>query len=394
MALGKFSKKSMCGSEAKLLSMMGMTGSFMLVELIVGNQTNSMALVADSFHMLSDVIAIIIAFVSVRMSPKRWKKNTYGWARAEVVGALVNAVFLFALCFSIFVEAIKRFIVIEPLQNPKLILIVGGIGLAINLVGLLIFGHHGHSHGDEGGLGHAHGDTGKEKHETDSDEESNHGKKKSKSHGHSHGAGDSGEQMNMAGVFLHILADALGSVVVMISASVMWLTDWEYKDYLDPVLSLVIVILICVSSWPLLRDSTLVLLNSIPPNINIKEIETGLVKLTEVTNIHEFHIWRLVGSRVIASVHLEVARPPKDICNVSTHMDIAKQIKEYFHSHGIHSTTIQLEYTDNKILDEGCKVMCPSPGGMKSCCVENSCCRNRVKKSTYDNPVIDIKTQF
>ena len=63
-----------------------MTGSFMMVELIIGNMTNSMALVADSFHMLSDVIALIIAYISIRMSPKEWSKNTYGWARAEVVG--------------------------------------------------------------------------------------------------------------------------------------------------------------------------------------------------------------------------------------------------------------------------------------------------------------------
>merc|ERR1719495_1301156 len=75
--------------------------------------------------MLSDVIALIIAFISVRLSPKTWRKNTYGWARAEVVGALINAVFLFALCFSILVEAVKRFLEVQPLQNPKLILIVG-----------------------------------------------------------------------------------------------------------------------------------------------------------------------------------------------------------------------------------------------------------------------------
>ena len=100
-----------CSSSGRILGMLGMTGSFMLVELIVGYITNSMALVADSFHMLSDVIALIIAFISIRMSPKEWSKNTYGWARAEVVGALINSVFLFALCFSITVEAIQRFFV-------------------------------------------------------------------------------------------------------------------------------------------------------------------------------------------------------------------------------------------------------------------------------------------
>ena len=76
------------------------------------------------------------------MSPKEWRKNSYGWARAEVVGALINAVFLVALCFSITLEAIKRLLDYEELKNPKLILIVGCVGLAINLIGMLLFGGH------------------------------------------------------------------------------------------------------------------------------------------------------------------------------------------------------------------------------------------------------------
>ena len=82
------------------------------------------------------------------MSPKKWIRNTYGYARAEVVGALINAVFLFALCFSITVQALKRFVKPEKIHDPKMILIVGGVGLFINIIGLVIFGH---SHG--GGRG-------------------------------------------------------------------------------------------------------------------------------------------------------------------------------------------------------------------------------------------------
>lgn len=92
------------GKKCRLVSMFGLTGAFFVVELVVGYVTNSMALVADSFHMLSDIAALIIAFLSVKMAPKSWHKNTYGWARAEVLGALVNAVFLVALCFSITVR--------------------------------------------------------------------------------------------------------------------------------------------------------------------------------------------------------------------------------------------------------------------------------------------------
>ena len=207
------------------------------------------------------------------------------------MGALVNAVFLFALCFSIAVEAFKRFIMIEKIDNPKLILLVGGIGLAINFVGMLLFGDAGHGHSHGGGHGHSHNNQGYEHDtgETDNHENIPSDEKKD--------TPKSGHQMNITGVFLHVLADALGSVVVIISASVIWLTDWEYKDYLDPVLSLVIVIIICATTWPLFRDSTLILLNSIPPHINLQKLKKRLTfSVKGVSSIHELHVWRLVGT--------------------------------------------------------------------------------------------------
>ena len=123
------------GKKCRLISMFGLTASFFIVEIVVGHLTNSMALIADSFHMLSDIAALIIAFVSVRMAPKSWDKNTYGWARAEVLGALVNAVFLVALCFSITMESLKRFYEPEEIHDPVLILVVGTMGLVVNLLG-------------------------------------------------------------------------------------------------------------------------------------------------------------------------------------------------------------------------------------------------------------------
>ena len=123
------------GKKCRLISMFGLTASFFIVEIVVGHLTNSMALIADSFHMLSDIAALIIAFASVRMAPKSWDKNTYGWARAEVLGALVNAVFLVALCFSITMESLKRFYEPEEIHDPVLILVVGTMGLVVNLLG-------------------------------------------------------------------------------------------------------------------------------------------------------------------------------------------------------------------------------------------------------------------
>merc|ERR1719242_1492924 len=214
--------------------------------------------------------------------------------------------------------------------------------------------------------------------------------------------------MNITGVFLHVMADALGSVVVLISAAVIWLTDWEYKDYLDPVLSLVIVVIICVTTWPLLRDSTLVLLNSIPPHIDLAELQADLVKTVQgISSIHELHVWRLVGRRVVASCHLEMFPPPLGTEPVDHHMDVARQVKEFFHKAGIHSTTIQLEYWSPKLSRAGekndlgsCQLTCPrkessSSGEFKASaeCVEDTCCRERLGATKKSIDIdIDIMT--
>lgn len=149
-------RKMLCGKTGSVVSMLFMTSSFFLVEIIVGYATNSMALVADSFHMLSDVISLIIGFFALRYSKRsqRTERNTFGWQRAEVLGALVNSVFLIALCFSILVESLKRLVEPESLKNPVLVLIVGAVGLAVNVIGLMLFHEHGHGHSHGGSNGH------------------------------------------------------------------------------------------------------------------------------------------------------------------------------------------------------------------------------------------------
>jgi zinc transporter 1 len=160
----------------RLLSMLSLTFGYFIVELVVGNITNSVALVADAFHMLSDVISLVIAIVAVRISKRRSDINTYGWVRAEVVGANINTVFLLALCLTIVFDAIKRFFQPEPIENVNLLLIVGSVGLGINIVGLFLFqGFHGHSHGGSS-HGHSH---------------------EKKSHGHSHNHGEEESRENI-----------------------------------------------------------------------------------------------------------------------------------------------------------------------------------------------------
>ncbi|XP_045763556.1 zinc/cadmium resistance protein isoform X1 [Maniola jurtina] len=396
--MGKFS-----GKKCRLLSMLWLTGTFFFVELIVGYVTNSMALVADSFHMLSDVAALVIAFLSVKMSPKKWSKNTFGWARAEVLGALVNAVFLVALCFSITVEAVQRFIKIEIIHNAKLLVAVGTLGLVLNIVGLFLFHEHGSSHGHTHGgvpppanvrhltelvnsnadmaLGHAT----PEEEETDEMVPPKIDKLPSKQTPRANA--DPGN-LNMKGVFLHVLSDALGSLIVVCSALVVWLTDWEYKYYIDPALSIVLVILILASVWPLLRESALILLQTVPTHIQVDAIQRRLLeKVDGVLAVHEFHVWQLAGDRIIASAHIRCR-------NLSEYMKIAEKVKEFFHNEGIHSTTIQPEFVElpldgNEIIsgasaEAPCALHCP-PNDL---CHNATCCGPNQQKQNTPSPAV------
>ncbi|CRK99436.1 CLUMA_CG012659, isoform A [Clunio marinus] len=393
--MGKFN-----GKKCRLLTVMSLTISFFFVEIVTGYITNSMSLVADSFHMLGDIAALVISFLSVKMSPKKWSKNTFGWARAEVLGALINAVFLVALCFSISVESIKRFIHPEIIHGAENILFVGFIGLMVNVVGLCLLydsGGHGHSHGhnklsqlssvdDNENEDYIFGEPHKVKAPSPV-------KKASSGHGHSHS--HSAGQMNMRAAFLHVLSDALGSVIVMISAVIIKYSEWEYKFYCDPAMSMLLVVLILHSVWPLLRESALILLQTVPTHIEVDAIQRRLLERVDgVLAIHEFHVWQLAGDRIIASAHIRCR-------NLSEYMKLAEKVKEFFHNEGIHSTTIQPEFIEIETLnscttsdgistnlningkEEGCVLDCPN---IDENCVKATCCQNVNNKAQQPSP--------
>ncbi|KAL8185359.1 UNVERIFIED_CONTAM: hypothetical protein K2H54_048089, partial [Gekko kuhli] len=153
--------------RVRLMCMLALTFLFFVLEVVVSRVTASLAMLSDSFHMLSDVMALVVALVAVRFAQRTraTKKNTFGWVRAEVMGALVNAVFLTALCFTIFLEAIERFTEPHEIQQPLVVIGVGVAGLLVNLLGLCLFHQHGtghgHSHGGGGGGGGAGSRRGK-----------------------------------------------------------------------------------------------------------------------------------------------------------------------------------------------------------------------------------------
>jgi zinc transporter 1 len=191
--------------------------------------------------------------------------------------------------------------------------------------------------------------------------------------------------MNMHGIFLHVLADALGSIVVIISSLIIKFVPHNPNDtkhwtvYVDPTLSLLIVIIITISAIPLLKETTLVLLQAAPKNIEIASLKKRLLdQVPEIDGIHDLHVWRLTSNAIIATAHLHRK-------SLTDYMTVANKVKRFFHGLDIHSTTIQYEHqndesqdyliNNNKESDKSrstkieCLVSCPEDAcDTKTCC--------------------------
>ncbi|KAJ5675187.1 uncharacterized protein N7477_005121 [Penicillium maclennaniae] len=458
--------------------------AFFLLELITGYAVHSLALVADSFHMLNDVISLCVGLWAVKVANQETnsKMYTYGWQRAETLGALVNGVFLVALCMSIFLEAIQRLVEPQEVQNPKLVCIVGC------LVGLALF--HDHSHGGHG-HGHDHGHSHDEHddmeqgysdhvsdeavaehrsvasvmpenrvgtahppknslphpatdpaspvsrkrllaestrgprrfststgrpltnvediyahpatmrqdiiaagrgtfddpssdsdsrddegpteqsgllrhrdrasnytdehdaplkahdHEEDIHKSHNHAQPKPKGkggHGHGH-------DLNMRGVFLHVMGDALGNIGVIVSALIIWLTDYKWRFYVDPGISLVITLIILASAIPLCKAASRILLQAVPPGMSIDHIKEDIEGLPGILGSHHLHVWQLSDTKIVASIHIQVDTEIKGEGS-ERYMNLARQVRRCLHAYGIHSSTIQPEFSPDPEAEE------------------------------------------
>lgn len=261
--------------------------AFMFVELFFGIITNSLGLVGDAFHMLFDCTALAIGLYASVIS--RWEANksfTYGFGRVEVLSGFVNGIFLCFISLSILSKSIKRIIMPQDVQTDNLLL-VSVLGLLVNLVG--IFAFH-----DIPFLN----DCFKKK-ETQAQDHSNHGH-----HHHGHDCGHEHSD-NMYGIFLHILADALGSVSVIISSILIHLYGWRIAD---PICSLFLSILIFLSVIPLLKSSVGVLMQGTPPNLQ-KKLQKYFAKVKAIPGIDGIskpHFWSNTKGQIVGSIHLHI----------------------------------------------------------------------------------------
>uniref|UniRef100_A0A3P9IH83 Zinc transporter n=1 Tax=Oryzias latipes TaxID=8090 RepID=A0A3P9IH83_ORYLA len=303
--------------------------SFAFVELTYGIWTNSLGLISDSFHMFFDCTALLAGLAASVIS--RWRSNdsfSYGYVRAEVLAGFVNGLFLIFTAFFIFSEGVERALEPPDVHHDRL-LPVSVAGLLVNLVGIFVFQHggHGHSHGEEGntcmtlflGLlrhGHSHSLFNGSAHHGHS-----HGGHSHDGHGHSHDGHSHGGHQEppcpaalsgsvcpfcFPGVLLHIIADTLGSVGVIISALLMQKYDLMIAD---PICSMLISLLIGVSVVPLLKESIGILMQRTPPSLDhsLPECYQRVQQLQGVYNLQEPHFWTLCSDVYIGTLKLLVA---------------------------------------------------------------------------------------
>lgn len=176
-----------------------------------------------------------------------------------------------------------------------------------------------------------------------------------KSHNHAQpnprGQKVGGHDLNLRGIFLHVMGDALGNIGVIVSALIIWLTNWRFKHYVDPGISLMITVVILCSAIPLCKAASRILLQAVPRGLSIDHIKEDIETLPGVRGSHHLHVWQLSDTKIVASIHLQVDTDIKGEGS-DRYMHLAKQVRKCLHAYGIHSSTIQPEFAPDSDSEE------------------------------------------
>ncbi|HVO73438.1 MAG TPA: cation diffusion facilitator family transporter [Ignavibacteriaceae bacterium] len=259
---------------------------YIVVEVLSGLFANSMALIADAGHNLSDVLGLIMAWGAAYLAKKETTKSrTYGFRKATVLSALFNAIILYIAVGAITIESIRKILTPETIAGTTM-MIVAGIGAVINALTALLF------------------ISGRER------------------------------DINIKGAFLHMASDAGVSIGVVAAGLFINITGFYL---LDPIISLVIVLVITVGTWGLLRDSFHLSMDAVPKNIDIEEVRRYLSSLKGVSAVHDLHIWAMSTTETALTVHLVM---PDHIADDRFLSGTCRKLNEKFQ---IEHATIQVE---------------------------------------------------
>jgi cobalt-zinc-cadmium efflux system protein len=269
-----------------LIQAMVITFIFMIVELVGGLYSNSLALISDSAHMLTDIGAILMSLFAFWFSRRPSKPTmSFGYHRAEILGALTSGIAIWFIAGILILEAIHR-VSHPPQVNGKVLLVVSIIGLLANVASMRVL----HS-----------------------------AQKRS---------------LNVKAAYRHLLSDLFGSLGAVIAGVEIWVTDWKM---IDLIVTGLFSILMLISSWDLIKESVAILMESSPSGIDPQEIRTDLQGVTGVLEVHDLHVWSVSSGRLALSVHL-----------ISTESEgILERAHQVLSSkHGIRHTTIQVEHPE------------------------------------------------
>lgn len=276
------------GANARALTFaLGLTLAFLVVEVVGGLLTQSLALISDAAHMFTDATGLAVALAAVKLAARPAdSKRTFGYARFEILAAAFNAVLLFLVALYILYEAYQR------LTNPTAVqslpmLLIAILGLGVNFASMRIL------------------EAGKD------------------------------ASLNIKGAYLEVWADMLGSLGVILAACAIWLTGW---NWVDPLVAVAIGLWVLPRTWSLLKESTNILLQGVPSGLAIADIDRDLRAVAGVRGLHSLHVWALTSGQNVLSAHIEILPDEPDAMALRQRVEAV--LRE---TYAITHITIQLE---------------------------------------------------
>ena len=275
------------------------TLAFVAIEIFAGMRANSLALLSDAGHNFTDALALVLAAVAYKMQTRPAnERKTFGYHRAGVLAAFINALTLVAIALFIFWESWRRFM--RPLAvSEGTMLMVACVGLAVN--GAIMLGLR-------------------------------------------HGRGD----LNIRAAYIHMLGDAVGSVAILVGAIAIRFTGWQR---IDPVLSALIGAMIVWTAWDIIKESLNVLLEGLPRGMSLQSIAGALTDVAGVVDVHDLHVWSLGSNAHALSCHVLIEDMPP-----SESDSILKRVNEVLCRFQIHHTTVQFEHMRCALSDSPCSI--------------------------------------
>jgi len=308
---------------------------FMIAEVVGGIIANSMAILTDAAHLLSDVAGMFISVAAIKIAQRvATQKYSFGYARAEVLGALMSCMLIWALTAILVYEAVNRMIHPEDVDG-MVMTIVACLGLVVNLLMLFVLG--GHSHGGQACSGHGHGEDG---------------------------------DLNVRAATIHVIGDLVQTIGVIIAASLIWgkpgdvgtwccnsdgqrVSNWVYAD---PVCTCIFACLVLMTTYGIVKEAIMVLMQTTPPAADTESLAESLKAIPDVAEVHDIHVWAASPSNWVLTCHLVVAHEYNDAtqkcCSTDELLEKAHKICTEW---GAWHTTIQVEHLNGWACDTKCE---------------------------------------